>query len=139
MRKTKKNFDFPHRCFRSSARGIVSRSLKAGDWITFRLMCRERGSVLFGPRKSFERTAIQNEPERLMIDGNQQQYAHLLLADENMILNEIIEKEKLELLKQLEEDGDQPEACFIKQALEENNVDDNDHSESFPFVLFEFS
>ena len=99
-------------------------------------MCRERGSVLFSPRNSFERTALQNEPERLVIDGNQQQYAHLLLADEKMILIDIIEKEKMELLKQLEEDGDQPEACFIKQALEENNVN---RIETFPLILFEFS
>ncbi|CAF1561981.1 unnamed protein product, partial [Adineta ricciae] len=53
--------------------------------------------------------------------ANTQQYAHLLSADDETILSEIIEKEKFELLKQLEEDGDQPEACFIKQALEENN------------------
>lgn len=98
--------------------------MKIGDWITFRLMCRERGSVLFSQRKTFEKTVIQNEPERLIIDGNQQQYAHLLLADENLVLSEIIEREKMELLRQLEEDGDQPEACFIKQALEENNVKD---------------
>lgn len=97
-------------------------------------MCRERGSVLFSPRKSFEKTIIQNEPERLMLDENQQQqqqYAHLLLADEQIILNEIIEKEKIDLLKQLEEDGDQPEACFIKQALEENNVNHIEHTEDF--------
>ncbi len=65
---------------------------------------------------------LKHEPERLVIEENKQQYAHLLSADDQTILNEIIEKEKFELLKQLEDDGDQPEACFIKQALEENNV-----------------
>ena len=124
MRTRGERFDIHFIRIDFSARGIVSRSLKIGDWITFRLMCRERGSVLFSQRKTFEKTIIQNEPERLIIDGNQQQYAHLLLADENLVLSEIIEREKMELLRQLEEDGDQPEACFIKQALEENNVKD---------------
>lgn len=57
-----------------------------------------------------------------MEEVNRQQYAHLLSADDQTVLHEIIDQEKLELLKQLQEDGDQPEACFIKQALEENNV-----------------
>jgi hypothetical protein len=105
-----------------SVKGIVSRSLKAGDWITFRLMCRERGSVLFHPRKYFNNIISKDQLEQLIIEENKPQYAHLLLADDQIILNEIIEKEKFELLKQLEDDGEQPEACFIKQALEENNV-----------------
>ncbi|CAF1192440.1 unnamed protein product [Adineta steineri] len=105
-----------------SVRGITSRSLKAGDWITFRLMCRERGSALFFPRNNFNANVLQHEPECLVMEANKQQYAHLLSADNEIILNEIIEKEKLELLNQLEYDGDQPEACFIKQALEENNA-----------------
>ncbi|UJR29122.1 hypothetical protein I4U23_010336 [Adineta vaga] len=105
-----------------SVRGIVSRSLKVGDSITFRLMCRERGSVLFCTRNNFQPIVHQHrEPESLILDTNKQQYAHLLSASDEIILNEILEKEKLELLKQLEDDGDQPEACFIKQALEENN------------------
>lgn len=99
----------------SSVRGIVSRSLKAGDWIRFRLMCRERGSALFYPKDTVE-------SDDLLAEINRQQYAHLLSADDQTILNEIIDREQLELLKQLEEDGEQPEACFIKQALEENNV-----------------
>lgn len=103
--------------------GIVSRSLKPGDWITFRLMCRERGSVLFQPRKTFREVVhAAHEPESLAMEGNQKQYAHLLSASDEVILSEIIEKEKLDLLQQLEDDGDQPEACFVKQALEENNV-----------------
>jgi len=89
-------------------------------------MCRERGSVLFYPRKSFNNILSKHDPECLIIEENKQQYAHLLSANDEIILKEIIEKEKLELLKQLEDDGDQPEACFIKQALEENNVNFND-------------
>ena len=86
-------------------------------------MCRERGSVLFYPRNQFQSLIYQqHEPEGLVVDANKQQHTHLLSANDETILNEIIEKEKLELLKQLEEDGEQPEACFIKQALEENNV-----------------
>lgn len=105
-----------------SVRGIVSRSLKVGDWIRFRLMYRERGSVLFYPMNSIPNQLDSNhEPERLICENNQQQFAHLLSANEQTILNEIIEKEKFDLLKQLEDDGEQPEACFIKQALEENN------------------
>ncbi len=88
-------------------------------------MCRERGSVVFYPRKSFNNIISKSEPERMIIEENKQQYAHLLSADDETILNEIIEKEKFELLKQLEDDGDQPEACFIKQALQENNVNFN--------------
>lgn len=104
-----------------SVRGIISRSLKQGDWIHFRLMCRERGSVLFYPRKTLPTMSKTSEFEDLIDEINRQQYTHLLSADDQTVLHEIIEKEKLELLKQLEEDGDQPEACFIKQALEENN------------------
>ncbi|CAF3114811.1 unnamed protein product, partial [Rotaria sp. Silwood2] len=104
-----------------SVRGIVSRCLKPGDWITFRLMCRERGSVIFHPKKDFDNIQLKHEPEHLLTEINTQQYAHLLSADDETILSEIVEKEKYELLKQLEDDGDQPEACFIKQALEENN------------------
>jgi len=105
-----------------SVRGIVSRSLKVGDWITFRLMCRERGSVVCYPKRSFkQQSSSKIEPERLRTETNQEQFAHLLSANEQTILTEIIEKEKFDLLKQLEDDGEQPEACFIKQALEENN------------------
>lgn len=104
-----------------SVRGVISRSLKPGDWIRFRLMCRERGSVLFYPRKTLSTISRKSESEDLMEEVNRQQYAHLLSADDQTVLHEIIDNEKLELLKQLEEDGDQPEACFIKQALEENN------------------
>ena len=78
-------------------------------------MCRERGSALFYPKDTVE-------SDDLLTEINRQQYAHLLSADDQTILNEIIDKERFELLKQLEEDGEQPEACFIKQALEENNV-----------------
>ena len=106
----------------SSVRGIISRCVRPGDWIRFRLMCRERGSVIFYPRAVFDELIGQAEPEGLFMEVDKQPYAHLLSASENVILNEIIEREKLELLKQLEEDGDQPEACFIRQALEENNV-----------------
>lgn len=100
-------------------------------------MCRERGSVLFTPRKSHDQILPQHEPEQLRIDENKQQFAHLLSANDETVLSEIIEKEKLELLKQLEDDGDQPEACFIKQALEENNVNCNCHS-VFPRIFAMF-
>lgn len=105
-----------------SVRGIISRCLKPGDSIQFRLMCRDRGSVLFYPRKTLPTISKKSEFEDLMDEINRQQYAHLLSADDQTVLDEIIEKEKFQLLKQLEEDGDQPEACFIRQALEENNV-----------------
>ena len=87
---------------------MESRSLKAGDWITFRLMCRERGSVVFYPRKIFNNIISNNQPEQLIIEENKSQYAHLLSANDEIVLNEIfIEKEKIreriELLKQLEE------------------------------------
>lgn len=85
-------------------------------------MCRERGSVLFYPKKDFDQIILKTTPEHLTLKTNTKQYAHLLSADDETILNEIVEEEKFELLKQLEEDGDQPEACFIKQALEENSV-----------------
>ena len=78
-------------------------------------MCRERGSVLFYPKDT-----VQSED--LLQEINRQQYAHLLSADDQTIVGDIIDKERFELLKQLEEDGEQPEACFIKQALEEINV-----------------
>lgn len=104
-----------------SVRGIISRCLKPGDSIHFRLMCRDRGSVLFYPRKTLPTISNKSEFEDLMDEINRQQYAHLLSADDQTVLDEVIEKEKYQLLKQLEEDGDQPEACFIKQALEENN------------------
>ena len=78
-------------------------------------MSRERGSVLFYPKDTVE-------SDDLLLEINRQQYAHLLSADDQTIVNDIIDKERFELLKQLEEDGEQPEACFIKQALEENNV-----------------
>lgn len=108
---------------------MISRSLKPGDWITFRLMCRERGSVLFYPKKSFPNRSLPNhEPERLNSQANRAQLTHLLSADDQTVLNEIIEIEKMELLQQLENDGDQPEACFIKQALEENNVNQGEFS-----------
>ena len=116
--RTKSN----ERIFDFSVRGIISRCLKPGDSIHFRLMCRDRGSVLFYPRKTLPTISNKSEFEDLMDEINRQQYAHLLSADDQTVLDEVIEKEKFQLLKQLEEDGDQPEACFIKQALEENNV-----------------
>lgn len=79
------------------------------------MMRRERGSTLFHSR-------VSSESEQSVVDTSKTTYAHLLFVDDETILNDIIEKDNFELLKQLQEDGEQPESCFIRQALEENNV-----------------
>ncbi|CAF0830312.1 unnamed protein product [Didymodactylos carnosus] len=104
-----------------SVRGLISRVFKSGDLITFRLMHRERGSSLFYPRH-IEPSTTEPQIDRLLVSNNYtigHNHSSLLLADYKTILVEIIEKEKYELLKQLQDEGDQPEAIFIKQALEE--------------------
>ena len=55
-------------------------------------MCRERGSVLFNQRKTLNNITPQHEPERLILKANKPQYTHLLSADDETILSEIIEK-----------------------------------------------
>lgn len=104
-----------------SVQGIISRTIKPGDWIHFRLMRRERGSAVFYPKNSVDRTLSTSKSDESIVEINKKNYAHLLFVDQETILNDIIEKENLELLKQLEEDGDQPESCFVRQALEEND------------------
>ena len=85
-------------------------------------MCRERGSALCYPRKIWESHGSKIHCDKFLMDMNKEIYAHLLLADDEAILRDIAEQENIELLKQLQEDEDQPESCFIRQALEENNV-----------------
>ncbi|CAF0865809.1 unnamed protein product, partial [Didymodactylos carnosus] len=104
-----------------SVRGLIGRVFKNGDLITFRLMHRERGSSLFYP-KHIEPSITEPQVKRLLVSNNytiSYNHSNLLLADDETILMEIIEKEKYELLKQLQDEGDQPETIFIKQALEE--------------------
>lgn len=99
----------------NSVIAIAHTTFNVTETITFKLMKRIRGSLIAYPID----IDIKNDLLFFNMSENEDMnvYSKLLLANKNDI-NFIIERERKELQKQLDDEKDCPERCFIDQALE---------------------
>ncbi|GJQ75603.1 hypothetical protein Trydic_g17683 [Trypoxylus dichotomus] len=94
---------------------IIHPSLTVNDMITFKLMKRLRGSLIAYPVGETIR-----EDDQIIFNMSEKEvpniHCKLLLADRSEVLT-IIERERCELQVYLAEDDNNPEKCFIQEAL----------------------
>lgn len=95
---------------------ITEYPLNIGDSVNLRLMRRKRGSLLAIPVQAINTLDPTNFIN--VADHNKQIFSKLLIANSNDV-NDIIQNEKYELKRELNEDPHSPESCFIEQALNE--------------------
>lgn len=95
---------------------ICHKEFNIGEEIELQLMRRERDSLLPMPAALFNQEIIDSTP-RISQPTAATPYAKLLIASKEEVQTHIIMREKRDLEAQLVEEGDQPEACFIDEAL----------------------
>ncbi|CAG2108018.1 unnamed protein product [Medioppia subpectinata] len=93
---------------------------KIGDFITLSLMKRKKGSTVTSPAILYDVNHNSFEP----LDGDPviSSYRKILIASPNQVLDQIIERERQQLLNQMIVDKDTPEVCFIENALDQLKV-----------------
>lgn len=95
---------------------VVHKDYNVGEEIEMQLMRRQRESLLPVPAAAYK-ADICNEPVRMTNVTPATPYSKLLLASKDEVLSRIVNREKVSLETQLVVEGDQPEACFIQEAL----------------------
>lgn len=96
-------------------RSVVSRTYSnhsVGEEISMRLMFRRKGCVEIEPYSPDGRDSVDIENEKQY--GSQ---ANLLIVDPNTVIDEVVKREQDELLVKLELDRNEPEVCFVEQAM----------------------
>ncbi|MBN3322756.1 RNF10 protein, partial [Atractosteus spatula] len=94
---------------------METRQYLVGDTITMQLMRREKGVLVALPSSQWVKV---EEPIRLG-DQSFSLYSKLLLASHEQVLQQVVWEERAALEKQLQEEQDRAEACFIQAALQE--------------------
>jgi len=103
---------------------LEQRQFNVGHTIEFRLMKRDRHSLLSQPVHhnpelgSSASGSQEQKPMYLTKAGENHVFSNLLLCTPQDV-NEILKSAKQELLLQYEDEKDCPESCFIQQALEQ--------------------
>lgn len=109
-------YESVHRQDLKSVEILLRATHNIGDQITFRLMKRERGSLIASPVSQYDARAsyglLSVAEDKLDVI-----YSKLLTADVDQI-SLIIEKETAELKLQISENEGCPELCFIEQAMQ---------------------
>ncbi|KAG0723615.1 RING finger protein 10 [Chionoecetes opilio] len=99
---------------------ISHKEFAIGEEVELQLMRRERDSLLPVPAAAFAQEIIA-QPPRLSHPTAATPYAKLLAASKDeascSVKTFIVAREQRELEQQMEEEGDQPEACFLEEAL----------------------
>lgn len=95
---------------------ICHKDFAIGEEIELQLMRRERDSLLPMPAASFNQEVACETP-RISHPTAATPYAKLLVASKEEVCGKILMREQRDLEAQLTEEGDQPEACFIVEAL----------------------
>ena len=89
------------------------RNYASGETIAMTLMKRERHSLLAVPATS---SFLADNPE--ITDAEvETNFVKLFTASPDQVKTEILDKERQELEQQWEEEKDQPEACFVQEAV----------------------
>uniref|UniRef100_A0A915L505 E3 ubiquitin-protein ligase RNF10 n=1 Tax=Romanomermis culicivorax TaxID=13658 RepID=A0A915L505_ROMCU len=107
--------------YKNQLRSVLTNKAKlyrTGEKITFRLMFREKGSNIVAPvsNSRSENSSIFNR-----FEDSFARFSKLLLTTNQQTLISTIEREKVELECQYAQEKDQPESCFILEALEAIN------------------
>lgn len=109
--------------YKSDLRSVISHSYmnySVGDEIVMRLMIRKKGCVEVEPYKG-ERTIASESEYTLSSPDPTDHYslsqANLVIVDSSTVITKIAHREHNELSIKLETDRDEPEVCFIEQAL----------------------
>jgi len=134
-----------HRPDLKSVVSITWDEFNINDDIEFRLMRRDRNSLFALPVEQYFPEVNDKHPS---INDKVTSYSQLVLASPTQVAKGIIAKERFELEDQYRAEKDEPEACFIEEALQylsqresgieliheesitEDNEDDNQSSDS---------
>jgi len=95
---------------------IVHKDYNVGEEIEMQLMRRQRETLLPVPAAAYKPDII-NKPIRMVNVTSATPYSKLLLASKDEVASHIVNREKVSMETQLVDEGDQPEACFIQEAL----------------------
>ncbi|TRY69969.1 hypothetical protein TCAL_02333 [Tigriopus californicus] len=104
--------------FKQDLKSVVSllhSDYNTGSEIEMRLMRRERSSLFAVPVGQYHPEINKKHPSVSMANNS---YSQLLLASPFEVANEIIARERNELEEQYRCDKDEPESCFIQEALQ---------------------
>uniref|UniRef100_A0A4D5R9P8 E3 ubiquitin-protein ligase RNF10 n=1 Tax=Scolopendra viridis TaxID=118503 RepID=A0A4D5R9P8_SCOVI len=109
-------FEAVHKKDLKSVNIVSTRNFVVGETITMRLMQRVKGSVFAMMKSQWK----DRRGEFLHLDEDEEEkcFSKLLIATPKQVYDLVIAKERATLEKQLEEDKDCPEACFIESALQ---------------------
>lgn len=105
--------------YEKDLRSVVSRiypNHSVEDEIELRLMIRKKGCVEVEPYCSYPHS-LPEEAETDSIDHYHSR-ANLVIVDPMTVINKIAQRERDELLVKYAMDRDEPEVCFIEQAIE---------------------
>lgn len=99
-----------------SVKAICHKDFSVGEEIELRLMRRERNSLVPMPAASFCIDVV-NGMQRISLPNTATPFAKLLLASKEEVFSHVLDREEKGLVALLLEEGDQPEAIFIDEAL----------------------
>ena len=96
-----------------SVKILSQHNFSTGECIKMTLMKRERDSLFAVP---VSQEFLRDNPAIINAEVDKS-FVKLLTANPEQVKTEILDKERMELEKQWEEEKTQPEACFIQEAL----------------------
>ena len=108
-------YDAIHRPDLKSVVSITWDEFNVHDEIEFRLMRRDRNSLFALPVEQYFPEVNEKHPS---INDKLTSYSQLVMASPTQVARGIISKERLELEDQYRAEKDEPEACFIEEALQ---------------------
>lgn len=107
--------------YKGDLRSVVSQSYinhSIGEEITMKLMIRRKGCVEVEPFKPEPQANLPTENLQPVVDSDRYwSQANLVIVDALTVMSNIAKRERSELLVKLHDDQDEPEVCFIQQAL----------------------
>lgn len=105
--------------YKNDLRSVVSHSFSnysLGEEIVMKLMIRRKGCVEVEPFGSYE-SKESSDSNFEHQNSHFWSQANLVIVDSSNVISTTAERERNELLVKLELDKDQPEVCFVEQAL----------------------
>ena len=108
-------YDAIHRPDLKSVVSITWDEFNVHDEIEFRLMRRDRNSLFALPVEQYFPEVNEKHPS---INDKLTSYSQLVMASPTQVARGIISKERHELEEQYRAEKDEPEACFIEEALQ---------------------
>lgn len=106
--------DAIHKDDLKSVVSLLHEQINVGDEIEMTLMRRERHSLFAVPAARYSPVIEKRHPT---LGQAFTAHSQLVLASPAEVADQILAREKRDLERQLREEGDQPEACFIEEAL----------------------